>query len=226
LRMSINYVVEEVGMENGATGIMSHLRESTRALHKEAESRPLQRSMAKGTLPPGAYVMYLGQLRHLHESIEASLDAVLDSHPELAGLFTNDRRRVPDLDRDLAAFSVSPETVPVLPPTREFIGKVEDFVGSDPVALLGPLYVLEGSTNGGRFLARVLERSLQIEDRAGLAYMDPYLDRQPEMWAEFKRLADEVQLTPDQRDAVTEAARDTFRAIAEISDSVLPPDTD
>jgi len=103
---------------------------------------------------------------------------------------------------------------------------VEDFVGSDPVALLGPLYVLEGSTNGGRFLARVLERSLQIEDRAGLAYMDPYLDRQPEMWAEFKRLADEVQLTPDQRDAVTEAARDTFRAIAEISDSVLPPDTD
>jgi heme oxygenase len=170
--------------------------------------------------------MYLGQLRHLHESLEASLDAVLDSHPELAGLFTNDRRRVPDLDRDLAAFGVSPETVPVLPPTREFIGKVEDFVESHPVALLGPLYVLEGSTNGGKFLARVLERSLKIEDRAGLAYMDPYGDRQPEMWAEFKRLADQVELTRDQRDSVTEAARDTFRAIGSISDSVLPPESD
>ncbi len=57
-------------MEQAATGIMGHLRETTRALHKEAESRPLQRSMAKGTLPAGSYVMYLGQLRHLHESLE------------------------------------------------------------------------------------------------------------------------------------------------------------
>jgi heme oxygenase len=213
-------------MEPAATGMMGQLRETTRALHKEAESRPLQHSMAKGTLPAGSYVMYLGQLRHLHESLEISLDAVTESQPWLAGLFTDDRRRVPDLDRDLAAFGVTPETVPVLPPTANFIGRIESLAGSDPVALLGPLYVLEGSTNGGKFLARVLERSLQIEDRAGLAYMDPYGDRQPEMWAEFKRLANQVELTPDQRDAVTEAARDTFRAIAAISDSVLPPESD
>lgn len=213
-------------MEQAATGIMGQLRETTRALHKEAESRPLQRSMAKGTLPAGSYVMYLGQLRHLHESLETVLDAMAESQPWLAGLFTDDRRRVPDLDRDLAAFGISPETVPVLPPTAEYIGRIESLTGSDPVALLGPLYVLEGSTNGGRFLARVLERSLQIEDRAGLAYMDPYGDRQPEMWTEFKRLADNVELTSDQRDAVTEAARDTFRAIAAISDAVLPPDID
>ena len=114
----------------------------------------------------------------------------------------------------------------MLPPTREFIGRIGNLAEFDPVALLGPLYVLEGSTNGGKFLARVLERSLQIEDRAGLAYMDPYGDRQPEMWAEFKRLADQVELTRDQRDSVTEAARDTFRAIGSISDSVLPPESD
>jgi heme oxygenase len=204
---------------------MEHLRETTRALHKEAESRPLQRSMARGSLPPGSYVMYLGQLRHLHESLEASLDTVSASHPGLAGLFTDDRRRVPDLDRDLAAFGVSMESVPVLPATAEFISRVEDLAKSESVALLGPLYVLEGSTNGGRFLARVLERSLQIEGPAGLSYMDPYGDRQPEMWAEFKTLADQVELTPEQKDAVTEAACETFRAIAAISDAVLPPDT-
>ena len=212
-------------MKQVATGIMGHLRETTRTLHKDAESRPLQRAMAKGTLPPGSYVMYLGQLRHLHEALEASLDSVSASHPGLAVLFTEDRRRVPDLDRDLAAFGVSVENVPVLPATAEFISRVEDLATSESMALLGPLYVLEGSTNGGKFLARVLERSLQIENRAGLSYMDPYGDRQPEMWATFKRLADQVELTPDQRSAVTEAACETFRAIAVISDAVLPPDT-
>jgi heme oxygenase len=212
-------------MEQAATGIMGHLRETTRTHHKDAESRPLQRAMARGTLPSGSYVMYLGQLRHLHESLEASLDTVSASHPGLAVLFTEDRRRVPDLDRDLAAFGVSVEDVPVLPATAEFMSRVEDLATSESVALLGPLYVLEGSTNGGKFLARVLERSLQIENRAGLSYMDPYGDRQPEMWATFKRLADHVKLTPDQRSAVTEAACETFRAIAAISDTVLPPDT-
>lgn len=212
-------------MERTAS-IMGHLRETTRTLHTEAESRPLQRAMAKGTIPPGSYVMYLGQLRHLHEALEASLDAVTASNPGLEGLFTDDRRRVPDLDRDLAAFEISPDQVPVLPPTAEFVSRVEDLAKSEPIALLGPLYVLEGSTNGGRFLARVLERSLQIEGKAGLSYMDPYGDRQPEMWAEFKTMTDEIELTPAQRDAVTEAACETFRAIAAISDAVLPPDTD
>jgi hypothetical protein len=46
------------------------------------------------------------------------------------------------------------------------------------------------------------------------------------MWATFKTLADQFELTPAQRDAVTEAACETFRAIAAISDAVLPSDTD
>jgi heme oxygenase len=180
--------------------------------------------MARGTLSRGDYVMYLGQLRHVHAAIESSLDAVIGSCPGLAELFTDDRRRVPDLDRDLEAFGVTPETVPVLPPTHEFTDRVHELATSEPVALLGPLYVLEGSTNGGRFLARVLEKSLQIEAGAGISYMDPYGERQPEMWASFKARADAVELTPDQARDVTHAAGETFRAIAAISDSILPPD--
>jgi len=204
--------------------IMGHLRESTRGLHKDAESRPLQRAMARGTLSRGDYVMYLGQLRHVHAAIETALDAVIGTCPGLARVFTDERRRVPDLDRDLEVFDVIPEKVPVLPSTKEFMDRVHRLATSEPVALLGPLYVLEGSTNGGRFLARVLEKSLQIDAGAGISYMDPYGERQPEMWASFKARADAVELTPDQVRNVTDAAGETFRAIAAISDSILPPD--
>lgn len=206
------------------SSIMGTLRESTRSHHKDAESRPLQRSMARGTLSRGDYVTYLGQLRHAHAALETSLDAVIGSCPVLAGVFTDERRRVPDLDRDLESFGVTPETIPVLPATQEFIDRVHELASSEPAALLGPLYVLEGSTNGGRFLARVLEKSLHIEDGAGISYMDPYGERQPEMWSSFKAAADAVELTPDQARDVTAAAGETFRAIASISDSILPSD--
>lgn len=204
-------------------GIMRHLREATRDLHKDAEARPLPRAMAQGHLSAGSYVMYLGQLRHIHEALERSLDAAHESRPELSALFTDERRRVPDLDADLEAFDVSPGTVPVLPATETFMSRISELEKSDPIALLGPLYVLEGSTNGGRFLARVLERSLQIEAGAGLSYLDPYGERQPEMWAAFKNLADALALSPAEAAAVTEEARQTFRAISEISDAILPP---
>ncbi len=207
-------------------GIMRQLREATRDQHEDAEARPLQRAMAQGSITAGSYVMYLGQLRHLHEALETSLDAALDSRPELSALFTDERRRVPDLDADLEAFDVSPNTVPVLPATETFIARVARLAESDPIALLGPLYVLEGSTNGGRFLARVLARSLQIGSGAGLSYLNPYGERQPEMWATFKTLADELRLSPDEAASVTEEARQTFRAVSEISDAILPPRTE
>jgi heme oxygenase len=209
---------------DAGTSIMDHLRDATRGLHKQAESRPLQRAMARGTLPRASYVMYLAQLRHLHAALETALDQPAASRAGLSELFTEDRRRVPDLDQDLASFNVDPAEVPALAPTQQFIERIGALLDEDPLSLLGPLYVLEGSTNGGRFLARVLERSLRLDGGTGLSYMDPYGDRQPEMWASFKRLADALALTPEQADAVTESAGRTFAAIAEISDAIVPPE--
>ena len=209
---------------DAGTSIMDHLRDATRGLHKQAESRPLQRAMARGTLPRASYVMYLAQLRHLHAALETALDQPAASRAGLSELFTEDRRRVPDLDQDLASFNVDPAEVPALAPTQQFIERIGALLDEDPLSLLGPLYVLEGSTNGGRFLARVLERSLRLDGGTGLSYMDPYGDRQPEMWASFKRLADALALTSEQADAVTESAGRTFAAIAEISDAIVPPE--
>ncbi len=169
--------------------------------------------------------MYLGQLRHLHAAIEEALDAAVSSEPALRDLHTDERRRVPDLDRDLAALGVEVPSVPVLPPTERFIARVRQIAAENPIALMGPFYVMEGSTNGGKFLARVLQRSLGLENGEGLAYMDPYGDDQPRMWASFKRIADDMPLDSEQSEAVTEAAKRTFEAIAEISDVILPPDT-
>jgi heme oxygenase len=70
----------------------------------------------------------------------------------------------------------------------------------------------------------VLRSSLLLENGDGIAYMDPYGDEQPRMWASFKRLADEIPLDSEQLEAVSEAARWTFEAIAAISDAILPPE--
>jgi heme oxygenase len=79
--------------------------------------------------------------------------------------------------------------------------------------------VLEGSTNGGRFLARALRKSWNL-DGEGLSYFDPYGEEQPQKWAAFRRDMDEASFEADQEEAIIEMAKATFLAIAEVSDEV------
>ena len=127
--------------------------------------------------------------------------------------------RIPDLDRDLEFYGVDHDQIHAGIAADSFSTQVQEIEATDPVALLGALYVLEGSTNGGRFLARALRKSWDL-DGEGLAYFDPYGEEQPQKWAAFRRGMDEASFEADQEEAIIELAKTTFRAIAEVSDEV------
>lgn len=206
-------------MSDAQSSIMQRLKTETRDLHAHAESRVLQRKIAQGTVDRDCFSAYLGQLYHVHRSLESALAESGDRVPAIRPVATADRMRVPDLERDLAFFEVDHDQLQAGEAASRFALQIEETMKSNPVALLGALYVLEGSTNGGRFLARTLRQSWGL-DRDGLAYFDPYGDEQPQRWAAFRRDMDEASLAADQQEAIIDMARSTFRAIAEVSDEV------
>lgn len=206
-------------MSDAQNSIMQRLKVETRDLHTHAESRVLQQKIAKGAVDRAAFSAYLGQLYHVHRALEAALAEGGVREPVLGAIAIADRMRVPDLDRDLAYYEIDPEEIETGEAASSFLSQIEEAKESNPVALLGALYVLEGSTNGGRFLARTLRQSWGL-DRDGLAYFDPYGDEQPQRWAAFKRDMDGASFAADQAEAIIEMAKSTFRAIAEVSDEV------
>jgi len=199
--------------------VMQRLKTETHDLHTHAETRTLQRAIAAGEVDRTTFTAYLGQLYHVHRSLEAALESSRDTFPIVGALATGDRMRVPDLERDLAYFGVDSEQRAAGESARRFSEQIEQARETDPVALLGALYVLEGSTNGGRFLARALRKSWDL-DEDGCAYFDPYGDEQPQKWATFKQQMDEAPLDPGQEDAIVEMAKATFHVIADVSDEV------
>ncbi|MCW8983843.1 MAG: biliverdin-producing heme oxygenase [Thermoanaerobaculales bacterium] len=199
--------------------IMQRLKAETSDLHSHAESRTLQKKIATGEVDRAAFSAYLCQLYHVHESLESALDGSRDDHPTIGALATSDRMRVPDLDRDLVFHGVDRHDSPAGEAAQRFSKQIDTTNGADPVALLGALYVLEGSTNGGRFLARALRQSWGLEGD-GLSYFDPYGEEQPQKWAAFKKQMDEASFDVAQEDAIVEMAKATFLAIAEVSDEV------
>ena len=199
--------------------IMQRLKAETSDLHSHAESRTLQKVIATGEVDRAAFSAYLCQLYHVHESLESALDGSRDDHPAIGALATEDRMRIPDLDRDLAFYGVDRDQIAAGDAAQRFSTQIQEINALDPVALLGALYVLEGSTNGGRFLARALRKSWGL-DGDGLAYFDPYGDEQPQRWAAFKQQMDAASFDAAQEDAIVDMAKATFLAIAEVSDEV------
>ncbi len=199
--------------------IMQRLKAETSDLHSHAESRTLQRAIASGEVDRTTFSAYLGQLYRVHHSLESALENSRDQHAAIGALATADRMRVPDLDRDLMFYGTDRDEIEAGDAAQRFATQVQKIKALDPVALLGALYVLEGSTNGGRFLARALRKSWGL-DGDGFAYFDPYGDEQPQKWAAFRRDMDEASFEADQEEAIIEMAKATFLAIAEVSDEV------
>lgn len=202
-------------------GTMLTLRESTASHHRRAEQHPFQRQMVQGALPRELYVQWLGQMHLVHAALEAHLDRLVARHPEFKPIFNDERRKVAALRRDIAYFG-APQNSAALPAAREFMDRMDRLAVAAPTALLGVLYVLEGSTNGSKFIARRVRPAYDLPATGeGSAYLDPYGDLQPVRWQEWKAAMDALGLPEAEVAQLTLAAQQTFDAVRELGAELL-----
>jgi heme oxygenase len=126
----------------------------------------------------------------------------------------------PYLRRDLAAFRADANGVAPTAGTRAFLEWLDSPDGRAPLALLGCHYVVEGSNNGSRYIAKAIRRAFGIEGSAGVEYLDPYGDEQPARWARFKSDLDSAGLGEVEADRLVAAAKVMFETIGRISDDL------
>lgn len=198
--------------------LSTRLKDATWVSHQSAESRAWQRALARGEADPEHLAVYLAQLRRIHALLERLVDADADLRATLG--WDDAMRHSRRLDADLAALGAT-TGIAALPATEALLATISRAVAEEPHALLGFLYVLEGSMNGNRFLVRALRRG-PAASRCGFAYFDPYGDEQPARWAAFKRSLDRVALGPEEESAVIAAALATFAGVSDLSEAVHP----
>lgn len=200
---------------------MERLRAETLAEHKAAESHPLQRALAQGTLPRALYVRHLAQLRHVHAALDAALQSLAPVHTGIGTVLRPEHLQTSYLDDDLAYLGATTADRAVVPATVRLVEAITRMAETDPLAILGCHYVLEGSNNGSKFLARVVQRAYNLPPGRGTRYMDPYGDRQKEVWSQFKLDMNTIGFSTEQADALVAAAKVMFKAMADMGDDLL-----
>jgi heme oxygenase len=191
--------------------VMLMLRDGTAADHAAAEGQPFQRALAKGRVTREAYAAYLAQLLPVHEALETRLGGSADAR--VGRIVTADQAQTANLRADLEVLESG--VAEPAEATRKLVRAIR--AERDGAALLGSLYVLEGSKNGGSFIARALRKSLGFEAGRGDRYFDPHGTRQREVWAEFKARMDTEAWDQAERAKMLLGAAAMFRAIQEVS---------
>lgn len=177
--------------------ILAHLKERTRPHHERVEQRlPVLRD----DLAAGEYRDLLARFHGFYAPLEARLCAVRGW--DGVAVRPADRLKTPLLRRDLAVLGVNADALPPCPALPDV----------DTLArALGAMYVLEGSTLGGRLIERHLARVLGLSPARGCAFFASYGDRVGPMWKAFGAAVTAYAAAhPGDEDEMVDAAAQTF----------------
>jgi heme oxygenase len=198
------------------------LKTETRAAHDRIETLPFSRALARGELALQSYVAQLQAYVPMHEALDDR--ARTCEHVAVRAVWRESMAKLPLLEKDLAFFAglgLAPVRA-ALDRGREVGRAIEHVAEVAPVALLGWLYVLEGSTLGGAFLRPLLVRSLHLPEHAGTAYYAPYGREVAARWAETRTRLDATSLSAREADVVVREASRAFELVGSILAAIIP----
>jgi heme oxygenase len=185
--------------------IATRLREAIGPAHSAIEELPLSRAMIDGRVCREDYSALLGQLWFVHHGLEAELKC----HKELLAIYrpeTMDRAAV--ILRDLAELGTHGGAAAPLESTLSLVRSISDRSAERPWALLGYLYVLEGSRMGSMALARPLAKALGVpaESGVGLDYHRDGMATRVPQWMRFKSVLLALPLGEEDQGEVVSSA--------------------
>ena len=140
------------------------------------------------------------ETREAHDRIENAID--LDRRIASRAFFQS-RCKARLLARDLEALGLKSEDIIRLPQCQPLMPLPA------PEAVLGSMYVVEGSTLGGAVIARQVEKRLGFTAETGCAYFRSYGRNVAVMWKSLGAKLLEAS-SPEADDVIVESAQKTF----------------
>jgi heme oxygenase len=175
--------------------LLERLKIETREAHDRIEAAiDLERRIASREAYRDLLIRFYG----FHRAWEGE---AADRAPDRA--FFRSRCKTQLLANDLEALGLKSEDIIRLPQCRPLMPLPA------PEAVLGSMYVVEGSTLGGAMIAREVENRLGFTAETGCAYFRSYGRNVAAMWRSFGAVLLEAS-SPEADDLIIGAAQDTF----------------
>jgi heme oxygenase len=202
--------------------LMEELKSATFTAHARLQTAPFFQALAACQLPLESYVGQLRALSVIHGVIEGALENCTDER--IASVWNSDMRKLPLLLQDLQYFE--PRTVADLKEAVEAALKAAGDLRLQsieaPLALLGWIYVLEGSTLGAVVVKPLVARALLLAGEDGLTYLHSYGSAVRARWAQYQQRMNALRLSAEEHEHIVQAADDLFARLEKVFRALYP----
>lgn len=184
--------------------VMNMVRTAISESHQQIEMTPFSKGMMDGSISRSEYANGLVQLWYIH----GELERLVQADGDVAEYFTSEMIRTHTISRDLKAFGFDIHSFQVMNETLEITNQFRDWSTQKPFALLGCIYILEGSRMGSLVIAKPLGKTLGLMsgDTAGIEYHTEGAAQTPSRMRTFKEKIDQAGLDSERVGNVTEGA--------------------
>ncbi len=196
--------------------IMKRLKEETAEYHEELESLPFFVALSEKKLRLEHYVHQLRSLAIICGVFESEIQKVNDA--KVNSIWHDDFVKLPLLNEDIDFFKprVIAEDFKAIDFALKVAGKIRLRRTSDPLTLLGYLYVLEGTTLGNDMHLPDIVGTFRLKGLNGCRYYASYGEQVHAKWAEFSANMNATVGIGDDQNAVIEAAKEAFDGLEEL----------
>ena len=155
-----------------SSNLITLLRNTTTQVHKDLEAMPVSKIIMSPELTVAGYIDYLCKVYAIHHSIENSV------FPVLVETVTDveKRKKIELIIHDLKTLETR------IPVVDSFLDA--DFRGNVPFCM-GMLYVSEGSTLGGQYILKNIQKVLGGQAADATTFLNAYGPRTGSMWKAF-----------------------------------------
>ena len=168
------------------------------------------------------------QTRQAHTALEKIIvphikNATRESYAQLLRIFYGYYKPVEDLidtyidDQTIPNYTDRRKAATILDDIKEMTGDnaVPQLCShlpaiTDVYRALGAMYVLEGSTLGGKIIGKMLTSNLQLTNDNGIKFFSGYGPGSDAMWASFITALNNYLASQQQQEEIAAAATDTF----------------
>lgn len=188
------------------------LKEETYPFHKKLEETKISSKLAKAELSKDEYIFYLKTMESLHEELEPFIGAFRGF--ESMNLDPTKRCRLGLVRKDIEILGAQTNTSEEKNFDLSKLNSPLDFESA-----VGWLYVLEGSTMGGGFLAPRLSHFKNDNDEVATNYFLAYGKDTPIMWKEYVEFLDLVNENENiDNKKIVNASINLFKYLIEVMD--------
>lgn len=185
--------------EVATASFLDNLRSKTAASHTGLEDLPISKIIVDPKITTEDYVLYLNLMHDVVKNLEDNIYPILA--PVIDDL--DQRKKVPSLVNDIlfAKGEIKQYEAPF------------DTTGISTAFAMGLMYVVEGSTLGGRFILKNIQEHLGFNEENGASYFSGYGNKTGSVWKKFLNALTDFESESNSADEIIAGADYAFNAI-------------